>query len=243
MLNLTKRSNALKLGATSSEREGEKAQGMKKPAAKGTIRSSNESLILEAAEAVFAERGYSGATTAMIAAKAGMPKPNLHYYFPTKAGLYRAVISRVLNVWLAAANSFDDAQDPAEALARYIGAKMDLARAMPLGSQVYASEIMHGAPVVQDYLETTLKDWVVAREATVREWIAAGKIRPLAPRVLFYMIWSTTQHYANAAHEIRILEDGVAMDDESFAKAKQQVIDTILGGVMAPRRRIGAGAR
>ncbi len=202
------------------------------PASKGAIRLANETMILEAAEAVFAERGFSGATTAAIALRANMPKPNLHYYFPTKQALYRAVIGRVLTAWLAAAASFEDAQDPAEALTQYIGAKMDLARAMPLGSQIWANEIMHGAPAIQDFLDTTLKDWVAAREAVVRRWIAQGKLRPLEPRVLFYMIWSTTQHYANAAHEIRTLENG-AMDDARFAAAKRQVIETILGGVMS----------
>ena len=62
-------------------------------------------LILEAAEAVFAELGFKGATTAAIAARAGLPKANVHYYFPSKDDLYRAVMARVLDPWLAAAAS------------------------------------------------------------------------------------------------------------------------------------------
>ena len=84
-----------------------------KPLVKISIRAENERTILEAAEAVFAEHGFGGATTAAIAARAGVPKANLHYYFPTKAALYRAVIERVLTAWLAAASSFDESDDPA----------------------------------------------------------------------------------------------------------------------------------
>ncbi len=206
------------------------AGGMDKPLTKPSIREINERTILKAAESVFAERGFSGATMSMIAARAGAPKANVHYYFPTKEGLYRAVVEQVLTAWLDAAASFDASDDPVEALTAYIGAKMDLAREMPLSSQIYASEMMHGAPVVQDYLETTLADWVRSRSAVVRRWIAEGKLRPLEPKVLFYMIWATTQHYANAAHEIATLEGG-ALSDAAFERAKRQVVETVLFGV------------
>ena len=141
--------------------------------------------ILEAAEAVFAEHGFGGATTAAIAARAGVPKANLHYYFPTKAALYRAVIERVLTAWLAAASSFDENDDPREALARYIGAKMDLARAMPLGSRIWLSEIMRGAPVIQDFLETTLAEWVELRGANCAPLDRRGKTAPGRAEISF----------------------------------------------------------
>ena len=205
---------------------------MDKLIAKPSIREENERAILAAAEAVFAEQGFGGATMAAIAAIAGVPKPNVHYYFPTKERLYRAVVERILTVWLEAASSFDTSDDPAAALTSYIGAKMDLARTMPLGSKIWASEIMRGAPAIQDFLDTTLTQWVRSREKVVRRWIAAGKLRPIEPRVLFYMIWATTQQYANAAHEITTLERG-ALSDAAFEQAKRQVTETILGGVSA----------
>ncbi len=197
------------------------------------VREENERALLEAAERVFAEQGYSGATTAAIARRAGVPKANLHYYFATKEGLYRAVVERVLNAWLAAAAPFDASDDPGEALAAYIGAKMDLARAMPLASRIWSAEIMRGAPMIQDFLDTTLTDWVASREKAVRRWIAAGRLKPIEPKVLFYMIWATTQQYANAAHEMATLNGGRPLDDAAFDRAKRQVIETIVSGVTA----------
>ena len=61
--------------------------------------------------------------------------------------------------------------------------------------------------------------------------IAAGKIRPLEPRYFFYMIWATTQHYADFEDQIRALNGGAPLTDEQFQKAKAQVVDTILRGV------------
>ena len=196
------------------------------------IRAAHEDVILSAAESVFAVRGYSGATTAEIAARAGLPKANLHYYFPTKADLYRRVLTGVLTAWLSAADTFESDADPAEALGRYIGAKMDLARTRPQGSRIFASEILRGAPEIQDFLETTLREWVESRSAVVRRWIAAGALKPMEPKTLFYMIWATTQHYADFAQQIETLNDGRPLDDTAFARARADVITAILGGVL-----------
>jgi TetR/AcrR family transcriptional regulator len=46
------------------------------------------------------------------------------------------------------------------------------------------------------------------------------------------MIWATTQHYANAAHEISTLEQGRPLEDAKFEAARRQVIETIIGGLI-----------
>jgi len=197
------------------------------------IRQENEAAILKAAEEVFAEYGFKGATTAMIAERAGIPKANLHYYFPTKLALYRKVVDDIFNIWLKSANSFDESDDPVEALTRYINEKMDISRAHPMGSKVWANEIIHKAPVIQDYLETTLREWTDTRVAVIRRWIDEGKIAPVNPEYLLYMIWATTQHYADFGHQITTLNDGEPLSDEQFEEAKRNVVEIILRGIGA----------
>jgi AcrR family transcriptional regulator len=51
--------------------------------------------ILEAAEAVFATKGFEGASTREIAAKAGVNISSLHYHWETKETLYDAVFESV----------------------------------------------------------------------------------------------------------------------------------------------------
>src|SRR3954454_9525680 len=63
-------------------------------------RARIEATILSAAEAVFAEHGFSGASMSEIARRAGIPKPNLHYYCRTKEELYQRVLRRILDLWL-----------------------------------------------------------------------------------------------------------------------------------------------
>ena len=51
--------------------------GVVRPMRRARIRAENERLILSAAEQVFAEAGYGGATMQLIADLAGLPKANL----------------------------------------------------------------------------------------------------------------------------------------------------------------------
>jgi len=200
---------------------------------KAAIREENLETILRAAESVFAERGYKGATTTEIARRAAIPKANLHYYFDTKELLYQQVLGNVAEAWLTAANTFDTIDQPVEALTRYIHAKMDLSRSRPNGSRVWANEIMRGAPLIQHYLETTLQEWTVSRVRCIQTWIEKGSIRPIEPHYLLYMIWATTQHYADFAQQITTLNGNQPLDDEQFSRAKQQVTEIILRGIGA----------
>lgn len=203
-----------------------------KPAARqSSIRASAERRILGAAESVFAEQGLRGASMRRIAERAGLPTANLHYYFSTKEALYRRVVERICTVWLDAAAAFDAASDPRAALTAYIDAKMELSRTHRDGSKVWATEIMQGAPVIQDYLETTLMAWTESREAAIRGWIEKGLIRPIAPRHLLFMIWATTQHYADFAHQIETLNGGAPLRDPEWAAAKRDVTAIILSGL------------
>jgi TetR/AcrR family transcriptional regulator len=197
------------------------------------IRRENERAILEAAEKVFAEAGFGGATMQLIADMAGLPKANLHYYFATKEDLYRRVVQQIFEIWLDAASSFDDAPGPVEGIGAYIDAKMDISRTHPHGSKVWASEVMHGAPVIQDYLETTLRDWTSGRIAVIQRWIDEGKMKPINPRHLLYMLWATTQHYADFGHQIQTLNDGRPLTDKQWREAKASVRDMVLRGIGA----------
>jgi TetR/AcrR family transcriptional regulator len=195
-------------------------------------RRRGEELILRIAEEVFANLGFQGATMTEIGKRAGLPKANIHYYFSSKAKLYQRVIDDVFTAWLEAANQFDDHDDPRKALTAYIGAKMELARSRPNGSKVWANEIIHGAPMIRDYLETHLLDWCISREARIQSWIDRGMMRPVNPRYLLYMIWASTQHYADFGTQINVLNNGEPLSDKAFDEAKKTLVDVILKGLL-----------
>lgn len=205
------------------------------PNSKKLRRQEAEALILSAAEKVFAEAGFGGATMQLIADVAGLPKANLHYYFPTKELLYRQVVQNIFQIWLKAADSFDNAEGPEDGIGAYIDAKMEISRRHPDGSKVWANEVMHGAPVIQDYLETTLTDWTNGRITVIERWIAEGRMDPIDPRHLLYMLWATTQHYADFGHQIETLNQSAPLSDTQWEAAKTNIKAIILRGIGAIR--------
>jgi TetR/AcrR family transcriptional repressor of mexJK operon len=66
-------------------------------------RLDRERRILEAALKVFAEMGYSGATMDAVATEAGLTKPTLYSYFPSKESLFQGMMlgkrDRMLDVF------------------------------------------------------------------------------------------------------------------------------------------------
>ncbi|MDP2696958.1 TetR/AcrR family transcriptional regulator [Thalassospira sp.] len=198
---------------------------------KAAIRQENEHLILAAAERVFADYGFKGATTARIAEIADVPKANVHYYFSTKEMLYRRIMEDVCSHWLDAAMTFDNSANPAEVLRGYIEAKMDLSRARPHGSRIWAHEIIRGAKFSSDYISTTVKSWLDSRVVVLNRWISEGKMDAVEPYSLMYMIFATTQHYADFARQIEIFNNDAPLSDAQFAEAKENVVRIILKGV------------
>ena len=206
-------------------------------AAKAHIRAENERLILEAGERIFAQHGFRGATMQMIADQAGLPKANLHYYFDSKEKLYRCVVEKIFEIWLQAASSFENSDEPKEELKLYIYEKMQISRRHPYGSKVWANEVMQGAPIIQDFLETQLRSWTDGRIESIQAWIAAGKIRSVEPRWVMYMIWATTQHYADFGHQIETLNADAPLSEAQWQAASETVFEVIWNG-LAPKQSL-----
>ncbi|NVZ99390.1 TetR/AcrR family transcriptional regulator [Pseudomonas gingeri] len=195
------------------------------------IRRSNVEKILLGAEKVFAEKGFGGTAMADIAEEVQLPRSNLHYYFSTKSELYSAVLLDLLEVWKQDALCFEMFDDPRVVLSSYIRAKMNHSRTRPHGSKVWANEIIHGAPTLGETLDLSLYDWAKMKEAKIRQWVEDGRILPVEPSSLLYMIWASTQHYADFNHQVTILNDHQPLSDLQFEKAVQTVTQVILRGI------------
>jgi TetR/AcrR family transcriptional repressor of nem operon len=78
--------------------------------------------ILDVAERLAQTRGYNGFSYADIAAELGVTKASLHYHFPSKAELGRALIARYHGLFVAALDAIDrQTKSPQEKLERYVG--------------------------------------------------------------------------------------------------------------------------
>ncbi|MFT5481825.1 MAG: TetR/AcrR family transcriptional regulator [Halieaceae bacterium] len=135
-------------------------------------------------------------------------------------------------VWKMDAEAFDQSEDPTIALSEYIKSKMHHSFTRPFGSKVWANEIMHGAPVLGDEkLSQFLHDWEKGKTIQISTWIKEGKILPVDPDTLLFMIWATTQHYADFEHQIKVLNGNVALNLAQQEHATKNVIAIILRGI------------
>ncbi|MEM9105401.1 MAG: TetR family transcriptional regulator C-terminal domain-containing protein [Pseudomonadota bacterium] len=196
------------------------------------IQGINRGIILEAALDVFSTYGFRGSTIDQIAEKAGMSKPNLLYYFPRKEDIYVTVLENTLEEWLAPFRDIDPSGDPVEELKKYTVQKMQLSALRPESSRLFANEILHGAPAIQDFLKTNLKHLVDEKATVIRAWIDQGKLAPVDPYHLIFMIWATTQHYADFDVQVRsVLPEATAQTD-FFDDAADSVLTVLLKGII-----------
>jgi TetR/AcrR family transcriptional regulator len=197
------------------------------------IQAENEERILDAALEVFSSYGFRGATVDQIAAVAGMTKPNLLYYFRRKKDIYLAVLNRTHEMWLQPLEALDPDGDPVDEITRYIDRKLEMSRDSPTASRLFAMEIMQGAPVLGPVLGGRLKTLVDEKSAVIRGWIDDGRIAPIDPHHLIFMIWATTQHYADFDVQIRaILGSGIntrAQFDAARTTLEQLLIKGMAG--------------
>ena len=195
------------------------------------IRRKNIEKILLAAEKVFAEQGYAGTKMADIAQQAQLPRSNLHYYFSTKDELYREVLVNLLDTWGLEGACFENFDDPRVVLTSYIMEKMNHSRTRPHGSKLWANEIMRGAPLFQDMLDEHMAKGAKLMELKIRQWVDEKRINPVEPSALLYMIWASTQHYADFDYQVCALNGHQPLSDQQFYQATQTITAVILRGV------------
>jgi TetR/AcrR family transcriptional regulator len=191
------------------------------------IQIENRAKISAAALSVFAAEGFRGATIDAIAEAAGMSKPNLLYYFPSKVAIYRSLLERLMHNWLEPLREMRSDGDPATEIAAYLDRKIEMARDFPEESRLFANEILRGAPNVGDVLAGELKTLVDEKSDIIRGWSREGRIAQVDPRHLIFAIWSTTQHYADFDAQVRTLlgDDGEGRFHDASVFLKQLFLD------------------
>ncbi len=193
------------------------------------IQQKNRAAILDAALDVFSAQGFRGATVDQIASAAGLSKPNLLYYFPSKEAIHSAVLGQLLDTWLDPLRALDPAGEPLEEILAYVRRKLEMSRDMPRESRLFANEIVQGAPRIHDVLSTELKTLVDEKAAVIEAWADEGRIARVHPYHLIFSIWSLTQHYADFDVQVRAV-----LGDEDPFEAAPDFMETLYRRLLTP---------
>lgn len=196
------------------------------------IQQKNRAAILDAALDVFSRHGFRGSTLDQIAGAAGLSKPNVLYYFPSKEAIHEALVDGLIDTWVQPLRDLDPAGDPIAEILAYVARKLDMSREMPRESRLFANEIVQGAPRFGPEITGRFKALVDEKAAVIREWAEAGRINALDPYHLIFSIWATTQHYADFDVQVRGI---LAPEDNAHFDAAARFLADLYRAALAPR--------
>lgn len=198
--------------------------------ARSKIQQKNRDSILGAALDVFSLHGFRGATLDQIADGAGLSKPNLLYYFPSKEAVHQALLTGLLDTWLDPLRAMNPSGDPVDEVLAYACRKLDLARDFPRESRLFANEILQGAPRMREAIEGDLKRLVDEKAAVLKRWMEEGRIARVNPVHLIFSIWALTQHYADFDMQVRAV---LGPGHDPFVEARNY-LETLFRKLLAP---------
>jgi TetR/AcrR family transcriptional regulator len=195
-------------------------------------RLAKEAAICTEAEKQFAQFGFEGTSLEQIAQALSLSRHNLLYYYPSKDALYRTVLDAVLDDWLGRMDGIVAGADPEAALRDYIAAKLRYSRERPAGSQVFAREVMAGAPRFRDAIAARVLPALNADVRTFERWARAGLVRKMDFRHLMFTIWASTQAYADQSAQYAILLGKPALEAKDFKAAEAVIVGMVLGSLV-----------
>jgi len=200
--------------------------------------------ILEAATEEFVAHGFSGARTAEIAKRAGVPQGLLYHYFENKQGLFGAVMNASLEPYFQA--TIDLLENPPQGPgAELLEAAIRLYFAF-LAENPHVARLMawwvadqgwqEGPPIAKEELCSNPMELGKQR---IREGQEAGLIRKdLVPEHVIRMFLHLCMHWHMVWGGVAV-EDGIDPKDSAAVKTLhethlEQLVSTILYGV-SPR--------
>lgn len=136
--------------------------------------------ILDAAERLFATRGFSATTTKMIAEESRQNSALIYYYYDSKATLYRHVIERMVGrIQLEAARRIGPASTPESVITAVVESQVAVLAANPHLPVLLARELIdwkaaHAEPAIRALSASLFERLRSAIEAGQ----AAGRFRP-----------------------------------------------------------------
>lgn len=196
--------------------------------------------ILEAAEALFARRGYAGVGMSEIADAVGLSKSSLFHHFPSKAQLYAAVADRILReVEDATAQALAGGGSPAERLDRWVDTIIDLlgsrpAHARMLLRSLFEDDELSGTSDEERAVNERLRRIIGRTSDLLREGMGAGQLRAAhIPHTLQSLIGLLIYHFASGDFGAEMLGRPVFAPAE-VKRRKDEVRNLLHHGLLAP---------
>ncbi len=157
-----------------------------------TENSDLERKILEVAQETFIEKGYVETSMSEIAARVGINRPALHYYFRTKDKMFQAVFGRI--ILSIAPKVFDILYQSETPVAKRVGKIVDVYYSLlleyPRLPIFILKEINRDASLlIATVQELKLEERLKTIFVSLQKEMDAGRIKPMPFRFLFFNLY------------------------------------------------------
>lgn len=201
-----------------------------RPRRKGELTAER---ILDAAEDLFAAKGYAATTLRDVAGSVGLRIPSLYNHFESKESLYAAVLERGIRPVLEALTDFTAAGGSGREDSRAVVQRvMELLAQHPQLARLVQQESLTGGP----RLAPLLREWLVRVFAEARQSIdRAGETRwsddqlPLLVLALYHVVvgyFTSAPLYRELTGEDLLTEEAIERQTRFFG----DLVDTIFEG-------------
>jgi AcrR family transcriptional regulator len=196
--------------------------------------------IVEAAEELFARRGYAGVGLSEIAESVGLGKSTLFHHFRSKAQLYAAVVERILSqIELSLVRSLAVGGSPVERLDRWLDTIIDIlgerpAHARLLLRSLFEDDELTGELAEEQAANDTLTRIVEGVAVLLREGMANGELRVASiPHTIQSLIGVIIYHFASGDFGNELLRKPLFSAGE-VRRRKDEVKNLVQYGLLAP---------
>ena len=151
-----------------------------------------EAKIIEVAKSLFIEKGFAETSMSDIAAKAGINRPSLHYYFRTKDRMFQAVFGKIIQKILPRLHDIITTRELpiAERIRSVVDAYYEVLSNNPALPLFAMREIQRDAGyIVKAITESPMRPTFVKLVDSLREEMAEGKLNTVPLPVLLYTFY------------------------------------------------------
>lgn len=182
---------------------------------------------------VFARDGYDGASLARIAADAGTQHPLILYYFRSKEGLWREIVTRIFS-------SFEIGYGSVEALTRDLDSLSALKMFCRAFTRFSARYPDHIALVLNEVRgETERLDWIVENIRPLHQMfnrlasqaIEDGLIKPVPPAHMINLLIGAASTFFASRPLVQRVYGIDPLDEEAVMAHTEWVIETLFSGL------------
>ena len=199
---------------------------------------SSRDKILDAAERLFAKRGYAGVGLSEVADVVGLGKSSLFHHFGSKAQLYAAVAARLLRrIEEHLVRSLARGGDPLVRLERWLDELIDLLAANPTYARVLLRSLFEDDELPGDLPEEldaqrAVEDVLGSVAALMREGMSAGLFRATnVQHLLLSLIGVVVFPFASAEFGAEVLGRDI-FDAAEVRRRKREVRDLLRFGLV-----------